>query len=155
MGWLPTSIVPREAHFAHVDFCFRLTEIYVPFGPQTRLAVVAEAFGDAVDGGAVDLEELGNEGWGVAAVELEDNEVARAGAGVAAVGEVFAQALLDEEGEFGEDTTHGPGGCQAEGGVYPMTGRLLRLPLGHRQALDRSGRAACYAAWVTAFACRR
>jgi hypothetical protein len=31
MGWLPSSIVPREAHFAHVDFAFRLAEIYVPF----------------------------------------------------------------------------------------------------------------------------
>jgi hypothetical protein len=36
MGWLSTSIVPREAHFAHVDFVFQLTEIYVPFVERTE-----------------------------------------------------------------------------------------------------------------------
>jgi len=36
MGWLPTSIVPREVHFAHVDFTFRLAEIYVPFVLRTN-----------------------------------------------------------------------------------------------------------------------
>src|SRR5262249_59255671 len=31
MGWLPTSILPREACFAYVASAFRLAEIYVPF----------------------------------------------------------------------------------------------------------------------------
>jgi len=31
MGWLPTSILPREAHFAYVASASRLAEIYVPF----------------------------------------------------------------------------------------------------------------------------
>ena len=51
--------------------------------PQARLALLAEALGDPVDGSTVDLEELGNEGRGAAGV-------AEAGAGVAAVGEVLA-----------------------------------------------------------------
>jgi len=39
MGWLPTSIVPREVHFAHVDFTFRLAEIYVPFVSHTGAVI--------------------------------------------------------------------------------------------------------------------
>src|SRR5262249_45165730 len=35
MGWLPTSIIPREARFAHVASAFRLAEIYVPFVCRT------------------------------------------------------------------------------------------------------------------------
>src|SRR6516165_9108202 len=35
MGWLPTSIFPSEARFAHVAFSFRLVEIYVPFVCRT------------------------------------------------------------------------------------------------------------------------
>ncbi len=31
MEGLPTSIVPREAHFAYVALTFGLAEIYVPF----------------------------------------------------------------------------------------------------------------------------
>jgi hypothetical protein len=35
MGWLPSSIIPREARFAHVASAFRLAEIYVPFVCRT------------------------------------------------------------------------------------------------------------------------
>jgi propanol-preferring alcohol dehydrogenase len=37
MEWLPTSILPREARFAHVASAFRLAEIYVPFVCHTEL----------------------------------------------------------------------------------------------------------------------
>jgi len=36
MGWLPASILPREALFAYVASALRLAEIYVPFVPSTR-----------------------------------------------------------------------------------------------------------------------
>ena len=35
MGWLPTSILTREARFAYVASALRLTEIYVPFVRHT------------------------------------------------------------------------------------------------------------------------
>ncbi len=35
MGWLPTSILPREARFAYVASALRFAAIYVPFVRQT------------------------------------------------------------------------------------------------------------------------
>ena len=35
MGWLPSSILPREARFSNVTFDFRFAVIYVPFGDVT------------------------------------------------------------------------------------------------------------------------
>jgi hypothetical protein len=35
MGWLPSTILPSEARFAHVTFAFQFAEIYVPFVGHT------------------------------------------------------------------------------------------------------------------------
>jgi len=39
MGWLPSSILPREARFAHVTFAFQFAEIYVPFVRPTSAPI--------------------------------------------------------------------------------------------------------------------
>ena len=50
MGWLPTSILPREARFAHVASSFRLAEIYVPFVCRTD---AHDSVRQVVEGGPV------------------------------------------------------------------------------------------------------
>src|SRR5687767_13902583 len=42
MEWLPISIFPREARFAHVASAFRLTENYVPFVRPTECNLARE-----------------------------------------------------------------------------------------------------------------
>jgi hypothetical protein len=40
MGWLPTSILPREARFAYLTSSSRLAEIYVPFVLSTEVSII-------------------------------------------------------------------------------------------------------------------
>jgi hypothetical protein len=58
MEWLPSSILPREARFAHVASAFRLADIYVPFACRTDAGKHHHRHNDVDEKGRLDLTRL-------------------------------------------------------------------------------------------------
>jgi hypothetical protein len=76
MGWLPSSILPSEARFAHVTFAFQFAEIYVPFVQDTELSLCRGVRrGGHIDEWHVDLRKpKGGSDMGNAGLSWEDGD---------------------------------------------------------------------------------